>query len=161
MTTLARTRALTRVEWCVLAEALALTPVAAVAVRLATLPGAAAFVQALGVSRSGSRANPRDFTVAPERLSALVEFGVSRLGVRCLVQAIVLQAVLRRRGIWADVVVGTTPSIPQAAAGGDSVSRIAAHAWVEYEGALLMGATVVRYVPLYRLTGNPGTRVPA
>jgi len=161
MTTFARTRALTLEEWCVLAEAVALTPVAAVAVRLATVPGAAAFVQALNFSRSGSHAKPRDFTLAPGRLSALVEFGASRLGVRCLVQAIVLQAVLRRRGIWADVVVGTTPSVAQAAAGGDSVSRIAAHAWVEYEGAVLMGATVVSYLPLYRLSGNPGTRVPA
>ncbi len=29
------------------------------------------------------------------------------------------------------------------------------------EGAVLMGATVVSYMPLYRLSGNPGTRVPA
>ena len=161
MTTLARTRALTREEWCVLAEAVALTPVAAVAVRVATLPDAAAFVQALNFSRSGSRAKPPDFTLAPGRLSALVEFGASRLGVRCLVQAIVLQAVLRRRGIRADVVVGTTPSLRQAAAGGDPVKRLAAHAWVEYEGTVLMGATGVSYMPLYRLNGDPGAGVPA
>ncbi len=161
MTTLARTRALTLEEWCVLAEAVALTPPAAVAVRLATLPGAAAFVQALNFSRTGSPARPRGFTLAPGRLSALVEFGASRLGVRCLVQAIVLQAVLRRRGLRADVVVGTTTRAPQAATGGDPVSRIAAHAWVEYEGAVIMGATGVSHVPLYRLSGNPGTGVPA
>ena len=161
MTTLARTRALTREEWCVLAEAVALTPVAAVAVRLANLPDAAAFVQALSFGRSGSRVKRRDFTLAPERLSALVEFAASRLGVRCLVQAIVLQAVLRRRGIRSDVVVGTTPSVPQAAAGGGSVRRIAAHAWVECEGTVLLGATGVSYLPLYRLNGDPGAGVPA
>ena len=161
MTTLARTRALTLEEWCVLAEAVALTPVAAVAVRLATLPGAAAVVQSVNFSRSGSRAKPRDVTLAPGRLSALVEFGASRLSVRCLVRAIVLQAVLRRRGIWADVVVGTAPNVPQPAAGDDSVSRIAAHAWVEYAGTVLMGATSVSYVPLYRLSGDPGAGVAA
>jgi hypothetical protein len=156
MTLLARTRALGGGEWRVLLEAAALTPVAALAVRGLPLP------KAIGLVRAFSLADPstpppgtRVPSLALDRLSTLVEWTASRLGARCLVQAIVLQAILRRRGMRADVVVGAAADPSQPVAGNRSARPLAAHAWVEYEGAVLIGAAEIPYVPLCRLTCDP------
>lgn len=156
MTLLARTRTLTRQEWLVLLEAAALTPVAAIAVAGLPLPRAVDFVHAVSRSRR-VRLSVRSGLppLRLDRLSLLAGWSASRLGGRCLVQAIVLQAVLRRRGVRTEVVVG-------AAAGGHEDARrprlqreFAAHAWVEHEGRMLLGAADAPYVALYRLTGDP------
>ena len=150
MTRLARTRALTGQEWRVLLEAAALTLVAAVAVRGLPLPKAVDLVRAC---TPGSRSSAPAGTTTPlplDRLSTLVGWTASRLGAQCLVQAMVLQAILRRRGVAADVVVGAAAGSPPVP-GDRTVRRLLSHAWVEHEGTVLMGATGVAYVPICRL----------
>ena len=152
ITLLGRTRALTRPEWRVLLEAAALTPLAAAAVRGLPLPKAVDLVLTVAGCRRRRQAVAAGTSLPSlDRLATLVEWSASRLRAQCLVQALVLQAVLRRRGVCADVVLG-------AASGGPAQDRAAsgllAHAWVEHDGAVLMGAAAVPYVPLCRLSGD-------
>jgi len=155
MTLLGRTRALTRQEWRVLLEAAALTPVAAAAVRGLPLPKAVDLVLIVAGCRRPQQAVGAGTPLPSlDRLAALVEWSASRLGAQCLVQALVLQAVLRRRGVRSDVVLGAAPGGP---AQGRAASGLLAHAWVEHEGAVLMGAAAVpavTYAPLCRLSGD-------
>ena len=152
MTLLARTRALTGREWRVLIETAALTPVAAVAVRGLPLPKAVELVLACARCRRPSRpVGGGPTALSADRMATLVGWGASRLGAQCLVQAIVLQAVLRRRGVRSDVVLGVAPGGPIPAG---APIRLRAHAWVEHDGAVLMGAVAVPYEPLCRLSGD-------
>jgi Transglutaminase-like superfamily len=158
MTLLARTRALTGQEWLVLLEAAALTPVAAMAVRGLPLPKAVAFVRVVNFGRCVSPLARTDTPLlALDRLSTLVEWSASRFGARCLVQAIVLQATLRSRGVRSDLVVGAAPGEAAQTLEGSSLRALVAHAWVEHEGSVLMGGAEVQYVPLYRLSSDPAT----
>ncbi len=150
-----RTRLLTRQEWRVVLEAAALTPLAAVAVRLVPLPSAAAFVLTVaGCRRLRPAADAGAESPSLDRLAVLVEWIASRCRAQCLVRAVVLQAVLRRRGVRSDVVLGAAAGgpVPDRAAGG-----LLAHAWVEHNGLVFMGAAAVRYVPLFRLSGDGTT----
>jgi hypothetical protein len=65
----------------------------------------------------------------------------------CLVKAVVLHWVLRRRGVDSAVVLGV-------AAGASTPS---AHAWLEHGGRVLLGAGVVPHAPLCRFGAGSRT----
>ena len=152
MALLGRTRRLTRHEWRVVLEAAALTPVAAAAVRGLPLPKAVGLLRRVARVRRASR--PIGSGVAsltPDRVATLVEWVGSVLSARCLVRALVLHAVLSRRGEPSEVVVGAAPDGP---APGVRGGGLLAHAWVEHQGTVLMGAAAVPYVAVCRLGGD-------
>ena len=109
-----------------------LTPVASLTLRIVPIARAARMAQGILTAPAGS-GRP-----GPERIAALVRFAVSRLGGRCLTQAVVLHAILARRGIGSQVFIG--------AARIDGSFR--AHAWLKADGSVLIGDGVPEYTPL-------------
>jgi hypothetical protein len=78
------------------------------------------------VQRLGEPGKPRQTTLAPRRLGAIVHrvLRVWPLRARCLVAALVLYRLLERRGIEAELVLG----LPAEA------EDHSAHAWIEVDG---------------------------
>lgn len=89
---------------------------------------------------------PAEGAPAADRLERLV-WAVEVMGNRlfpanpCLTQAVLVQAVFRRAGRPAELRIGVKRDEP---------SRLEAHAWVECEGAIVIGAAEAAsgYVPL-------------
>jgi hypothetical protein len=91
--------------------------------------------------RSATLAGP--CTLDPVRLAYLIELA-SRHHVfkpTCLETALVLNGILRRNGITADLKIGTHQKNGQ----------FQAHAWVEYNGRVILGGSTESYVPLCSL----------
>jgi hypothetical protein len=92
--------------------------------------------------------------IRAERIAALVEAAALRepFRVTCLHKAFALYTLLRRRGIEAELVMGTAH-----AHGG-----LEAHAWVEHRGAALGGGTPTEtFAPLVRWPGRRGGLPPS
>jgi hypothetical protein len=91
-------------------------------------------------------------TCSPERAGYCVELAsrLHPLHTTCLKKALVLYALLTRRGFNARLLIG-------AARDG---SRLDAHAWLEHQGRIILGApTAERYSTLCALENSPaGTR---
>jgi hypothetical protein len=85
-----------------------------------------------------SSTRPRES--APDELRGAV-LVASRLvpASSCLVQAIALQILLARRGLASQLRLGVSSS---------STDGMAAHAWLEYDGCVLIGARREGYAPL-------------
>jgi hypothetical protein len=131
-----RLTALTPGEWRVVLEACLAAPLAAAAVRCFDLPRAARILEWLRAGRSF------DSRLTPERAAALVDATLSRLSAQCLTKALVARHVLGRCGIGTDLVVGAARSEGQ----------FRAHAWVERQGQVLIGAGERVYTPLWVLS---------
>jgi len=67
--------------------------------------------------------------------------------VTCLIQALTTQVLLNRRGLAADLRIGVTR---------DHAGTFAAHAWVEYQGNIVIGGAAARsrYTALPPLDGG-------
>jgi len=65
----------------------------------------------------------------------------------CLTQALAMQALLSHNGYSSQLHIGVAK-----ADGG----RLQAHAWVEYDGRVVLGGTTERYTPLLNLTEKNG-----
>jgi hypothetical protein len=79
---------------------------------------------------------------SPERVGYCVELAsrLHPLRPTCLKKALVLFALLARRGVKARVLVGTAKSD----------GKLDAHAWIEHEGRVIMGGPASKnYVPLW------------
>ena len=78
--------------------------------------------------------------VAPQRMAWLVEVAARYHVLRptCLPKAIVLYWLLRQRGLEAKVVIGAQKT----------ADGIGAHAWLEYEGRILIGESGEVFAPL-------------
>ena len=76
----------------------------------------------------------------PRRMAYLVEVAARYHPLRpnCLDKSLVLYGLLKRRGIDAEFAIGTLKKN----------GTLEAHAWVEYEGAIILGQTSNGYVPL-------------
>jgi Transglutaminase-like superfamily len=125
-------------ERTLLLQACVLLPAVAVGLRLLSLKT---------LLRLLDRPQPPSAAIAPERAAALVEAAAGRqpLPPTCLVKALALHALLRRRGIDADLVIGATPA----------KGRLDAHAWVEHRGSPLPdGVQSEIYPPLLRWSGR-------
>jgi len=66
----------------------------------------------------------------------------------CLVQAIAMQALLAHNGYSSQLHIGVAKA---------NRGQLQAHAWVEYDGRVVLGATSAqRYTPLLSLTEQDG-----
>ena len=85
----------------------------------------------LALCEWGSRPDASLISVSPERASRLVEAAarVYPLRATCLKKALVLYAVLTRRGLSARLLLGTAKED----------GKFRAHAWVEHEGKVVLG----------------------
>ena len=95
----------------------------------------------LALCEWGSRPDASLIRVSPEQASRLVEAAarVYPLRATCLKKALVLYALLTRRGLSARLLLGTAKE--------DGEFR--AHAWVEHEGKIVLGGPGTdRYSPL-------------
>jgi hypothetical protein len=93
--------------------------------------------------REGSDRAPTN----PERLGYCVELAsrLHPLRPTCLKKALVLFALLARRGVKAQVIVGAAKSD----------GKLDAHAWIEHQGQVIMGGPArERYSTLCRLDGD-------
>lgn len=107
-------------------------------------------VERLGKPLRGSRSD-RPLPFAPKPISHIVWMvNVSSRytpgGAKCLARALTTQVLLNRQGYLPDLRIGVT----KAAAG-----NLEAHAWVEYQGRVVMGQLndLSRYLPLPSLEG--------
>ncbi len=135
---LAKAARLPTAERTLLLQACVLLPAVAVGLRLLALKT---------LLRLLDRPRQPGAAILPERAARLVEAAAGRQPVRptCLVKALALHALLRRRGISADLVVGARPA----------TGRLDAHAWVEHRGVPIPdGAQSETYPPLLRWSGR-------
>jgi hypothetical protein len=116
----------------IVAEAVALTPVAATLIRTLGLERAARLL-----ARGGRLSPPH---IDSQGIAALVNASVSRVGGQCLVQALVLHGVLARRGLESTIFVGTATI--------DDCFR--AHAWVSTGPSTSLPSTSLRAGQPYR-----------
>ena len=91
------------------------------------------------IARIPASRSPRALLTPAECGTAIRRAGRPWPGARCLPQAIAGYCLLRRAGLTGTVTVGARKQEEQ----------LDAHAWLEYDGAIITGADVVdRYVPL-------------
>lgn len=119
-------------EWRVALEAAVLLPLAAMAVR-ACSPARA--MRLMSTSRA-----PTATWLPPRRVAAITDAVLTLARARCLTKTLVLQRILRRRGVETDVVVGVARD----------ATALAAHAWLEWNGEILIGAGSTNFAPLWR-----------
>jgi hypothetical protein len=112
-------------EWMLLTEAAVCFPAVELALRLMPLR------RLLTLCERGSRPDASPISVSPERASRLVE-AVARVcpfRATCLKRALVLYALLTRRGLSARLLLGTAKEN----------GNFRAHAWVEHGGKVVLG----------------------
>jgi hypothetical protein len=122
----------------VAAEAACLTIAVAMALRWCRFERVAALCAR--VLRSGPRPAGSDL----DRAVGMVEAVTARLSGRCLTRALVLQAVLGRRGAESDLCIGAARR-----------NAFRAHAWVERGGAVVGRQGPGGCETLYRLPARP------
>ncbi|MFN3629894.1 MAG: lasso peptide biosynthesis B2 protein [Casimicrobiaceae bacterium] len=146
MSALSTARSLTFGQWVILLRAALLLPAVDVSLRLR---GCAAtrhtFVShCASVSGEVDLAAARDIARAVSIAARCVPWPAT-----CLRQAVVLERFLARRGIPCAVRIGVS-SDADLLAGREHRDRVAAHAWVEVAGQIILGGeqSAQRYVPL-------------
>jgi hypothetical protein len=132
---------LSRDDWGVLAGALGLLPAVSVGLRLVGLRRMIALVEALAAA---SRRRGGDDPRGVARTAWLVEVAARCCLPRptCLVKALVVFSVLKRRGLPAELVIGVTKAR----------GPLEGHAWVQLgEGAVIGDPGPVSYTALVRI----------
>ena len=127
MRRLAKAARLSAGDWCVLVRAAALLPAAGMVLRLLAFRGIRSWVQQRPLrSKHGRRRS-----ASPERVAYLVDLAARYCLWKptCLERSLTLYRLLRKMGVEARFVIGTT-SPP---------AGFAAHAWVEHNGRVLGG----------------------
>jgi Transglutaminase-like superfamily len=122
-------RSLRAGDFLLLAEASTLVTIVNVALRL--LPYR--FLERMNQVRVTATSSGTPAPVVPGKIGWAVQAVARRLPGKnaCLVQALTAQAMLRRRGFPSDLRIGV--------AGRDPDGTIKAHAWVEYDGKVIVG----------------------
>jgi hypothetical protein len=125
-------------------EALLLIPLAAIAVRL--IPASRILAWAARLPRNPKRfADPE----LPDQIAAAVAARAAwfNLAAPCLPTALVVQSMLRRRGVASKLCLGVRRD----------ASELAAHAWLEINRRIVFGAAEKPFVPLASYGGpEPG-----
>jgi hypothetical protein len=114
-------------------EAACLAPLASLSIRVLS-PGRASRIM------TASRAAQARARVAPERVAAIVDAVLTLMGARCFTKALVLHRMLGRRGVHTEPVLGVARH----------EGALAAHAWLERNGQVLIGAGARDYTALWR-----------
>jgi hypothetical protein len=164
MRALARSvRRLTRAERHAALEALSYAPFASLAIRMFPIERAAALMSPAPRSRLRAPAAP-----SPERIAAIAYAVLGLAGVRCLSTALVVRRMLARRGMSSDLVVGVArisgdeprrdSRATEAPRARVASGRLTAHAWLERNGTVLIGAGRQAYAPLWRLDAHAADR---
>lgn len=90
-----------------------------------------------------SACEPSSYRLTPERLAWLVRVSAAQVpAASCLTQAMAAQVLLRRYGYACELRIGVACGI---------AGKLDAHAWIEYEGHILLGgpaAHIARFTPL-------------
>jgi hypothetical protein len=105
------------------------------------------------VARAGESSHPQLANIRPRRLSWAVQASARRIPkATCLTQALALQALLAQAGRHGDLHIGVAH---------DTSRVFEAHAWVEYEGEILIGdnGELARYAPIASFPNSPVSRV--
>ena len=102
----------------------------------------------LGILEGSSRRsefNRYEGPVKSDRAAYLVQLAsrVDPFGATCLKKALVLYALLKRRGLDVKLVIGATKA----------GEKLDAHAWLEHQGRVIIGESSERYAPLCTLAG--------
>lgn len=134
---LGKARQLSGAEWLLLGKVFALFPLVRLGVKLLAFK---TLVSRLPGEQSLDGPGRGDDLTRPDRIAYLVEVASRHhfLKPTCLEKALVLSGMLRRRGLEADLRIGTTKKD----------GRFEAHAWVEHRGQVLLGGPVEGYSPL-------------
>jgi hypothetical protein len=116
-------------DFLLLAEASTLVTIVNIALRF--LPYR--FLERMNQVRVTARSSGTPAAAVPGKIGWAVQAVSRRLPGKnaCLVQALTAQAMLRRRGYPSDLRIGV--------AGRDPDGAIKAHAWVEYQGSVIVG----------------------
>ena len=133
-------------EWLLLLQAGGWLVVVDLGLRMVAVKRLIGFLQGrAGVTDSARPAAPDSGGLAPDRVAYLVE-RVARaypFAPTCLKKALVLYALLKRRGVDVKLIIGATKTD----------RKLDAHAWLEHQGRVLIGGPAERYEPLCTLVG--------
>lgn len=144
MTKLRKAFALSPSDWILVAQAAAWFAVVEIGLRVLKLRTLPTIFQN---HKPANRVEGDRPGVSPARVRYCVELA-SRfhpLHPTCLKKALVLYAMLTRRGVNARVIVGAAKSD----------SKLDAHAWIEHQGQVILGGPATdQYAPLCRLDGD-------
>jgi hypothetical protein len=94
-----------------------------------------------------SRTVPKNTAIPdPIRLAYLIEVAARHHVVQptCLDKSLVLYSALRKRGVDSELAIGTLKKN----------GAFQAHAWVEYQGIVILGQTSDNFAPLWSTTDN-------
>ena len=132
-------------EYLLLAEASTLVTIVNLALRF--LPYR--FLERMNRVKAAATGSAIPASAAPGKIGWAVQAVSRRLPGRnaCLVQALAAQAMLRRRGFVSDLRIGV--------AGRDPDGAIKAHAWVEYQGNVIVGE--IADLSSYSVLASPKT----
>ncbi|HLW78558.1 MAG TPA: lasso peptide biosynthesis B2 protein [Terriglobia bacterium] len=134
-------------DWLVLMQAGGWFAAVELGLRLIAVKRLIAILQRRDRARRGfsPSASPSRAPVTPDRLAYLVELAarVYPFGATCLKKALVLYALLQRRGVDVKLIIGATKTD----------RKLDAHAWLEHDGRVLIGGPAERYEPLCTLVG--------
>ena len=133
-------------EWLLLVEAGGWFAAVDLGLRLVAVKRLIAFLQGRGRSTNPAERSAKGGAgLSPHRVAYLVE-RVARaypFAPTCLKKALVLYALLKRRGVDVKLIIGATKTD----------RKLDAHAWLEHQGRVLIGGPAERYEPLCTLVG--------
>lgn len=130
-------------DWLLLMRAMGWFVVVELGLRLFALKTLLAILERGG--RSGEMRTGRG-SASPDRAAYCVELA-SRLDpfdATCLKKALVLYALLKRKGVDVRLVIGATKA----------GRKLDAHAWLEHQGRVIIGESSDPYAPLCTLAGS-------
>jgi hypothetical protein len=148
MTKLRKALALSASDWLLIAQAWMWFGAVEVGLSFLPLQKLLRVIQRPGRSRKGARGEGELHRTIPERAARCVELA-ARLHVfdcTCLRRALVLYALLTRRGFDAQLLIGAARATNR---------RLEAHAWLECRGRVVLGEPAPgRYSTLCALSGS-------
>lgn len=133
-------------EWLLLMQAGGWLAIVALGLRLMAVKRLIAFLKGrVRATDSAHPAAPHTGGLAPDRVAFLVERAARAypFAPTCLEKALVLYALLKRRGVDVKLIIGATKTD----------RKLDAHAWLEHQGRVLIGGPAERYEPLCTLVG--------
>jgi hypothetical protein len=140
--------ALSALEWLLIAQAWMWFAAVEVGLRCMSLRTLLRIIQPLGNPRTATKEERETHRAVPQRAAKCVELA-SRLHVpnsTCLRKALVLYALLARRGFDAQLLIGVAKA---------TNGQLDAHAWLECQGKILLGEPATgRYSTLCALGGS-------
>jgi hypothetical protein len=139
---LRKARQLSASDWRMLLRAAGWFVIVELGLRLLSLKTLLAVLDGGGRSHS-AKGRTESPSPTPDRASYCVELAsrVYPFEATCLKKALVLYALLKRRGVEVRLVIGATKT----------GRKLDAHAWIEHQGRVIIGGPSEEYAPLFTL----------